>query len=138
MNATIVQNQSTPATPTLSTDNKEVAVVSTSSATTNPKGDFKTQSYRLKRSKLPRRFGCKMCEKFCNSIHELSIHHQQSHNILYCDTCNKAFNNPASLARHKYVHQETKFQCADCDQAFPFESPLKAHCISHRTLPSHF
>ena len=79
-----------------------------------------------------------MCKQFCNSIHELSVHHQQSHNILYCDTCNKAFNNPASLARHKYVHQEKKFQCADCDQAFPFESSLKAHRITHCTLPSHF
>ena len=98
MNASTVQNQGTPATPTLPTDNKDSAIASTSNATTNPKGDFKTKSYRLKRSKKPRRFGCKMCEKFCNSIHELSVHHQQSHNILYCDICNKAFNNPASLA----------------------------------------
>ena len=83
---------------------------------TNPKGDFKTQRFTLKHSKKPRKFGCKMCDKVCDSIHELSLHHQQSHNISYCDVCTKAFNNPALLAHHKYVHQEAKFQCEDCDQ----------------------
>ena len=101
-------------------------------------GDFKTQRFGLKRSKKPRKFGCKMCDKVCDSIHELSVHHQQTHNILYCDMCTKAFNNPASLACHKYVHQEAKFQCDDCDQSFPFESSLKSHRVSHRTLASFF
>ena len=105
---------------------------------TNPKGDFKTQRFNLKCSKKPRKFRCKMCDKVCDSIHELSVHHQQSHNILYCDMCTKAFNNPASLACHKYVHQEPKFQCEDCDQSFPFESSLKSHRVSHRTLASFF
>ena len=79
-----------------------------------------------------------MCQKICNSIHELSVHHQQTHHILYCDQCTKAFNNPASLAHHKYVHQEAKFQCTDCDQAFPFESTLKSHRVSHCTLAANF
>ena len=108
-NPTNVQNLNVPAASTPSANKNDAAIASTSSATINPKGDFKTQSYGLKCSKKPRRFGCKMCDKICNSIHELSVHHQQSHNILYCDTCNKAFNNPASLARHKYVHQDSKF-----------------------------
>ena len=109
-----------------------------SSASTNPKGDFKTQRFGLKHSKKSRKFGCMMCGKVCDSIHELSVHHQQSHNILYCDVCTKAFNNPASLARHKYVHQESKFQCEDCHQSFPFESTLKSHRVSHHTLASYF
>ena len=108
------------------------------SVSTNPKGDFKTQRFSLKCSKKPRKFRCKMCDKVCDSIHELSVHHQQSHNILYCDVCRKAFNNPASLSRHKYVHQEPKFQCEDCDQSFLFESSLKSHWVSHRTLASFF
>ena len=95
-------------------------------------------SFGLKWSKKPRRFGCKLCDKVCDSIHELSIHHQQSHNILYYDVCTKAFNNPVSLAHHKFVHQEAKFQCEDCDQSFPFESTLKSHCVSHRTLATYF
>ena len=79
-----------------------------------------------------------MCDKVCDSIHELSVYHQQSYNILYCNICTKAFNNPALLAHHKYEHQESKFQCEDFDQSLPFESTLKSHCISHRTLVSYF
>ena len=108
------------------------------SVSTNPKGDFKTQRFSLKHSKKPRKFGCTMCDKVRDSIHELSVHHQQTHNTLYCDMCTKAFNNPSSLARHKYVHQEAKFQCDDCDQSFLFESSLKSHRVSHRTLASFF
>ena len=96
------------------------------------------ERFGLKRSKIPRKFGCKLCEKVCDSIHELSVHHQQSHNILYCDVCTKAFSNPASLAHHKYIHQEAKFQCEDCDQSFPFESTLKSHRVSHCTLATYF
>ena len=127
-----------PTTPPSSTNKTDEAVISTCSASTRPKGDFKTQSYGLKCSKKPRKFGCKMCDNVCDSIHELSVHHQQSHNILYCDICTKAFNNPSLLARHKYVHRDSKFQCADCDQSFPFESTLKSHRVSHPTLASYF
>ena len=133
-----VKDLTIPKTPSSTTNETDEAVASTSSVTTSPKGDFKTQSYGLKRTKKPRKFGCKMCDKVCDSIHELSVHHQRNHNILYCDTCTKAFNNPASLARHKYVHQDSKFQCADCDQSFPFESTLRSHRVSHRTLASYF
>ena len=134
---TNVKDLAIPVTPSSLTNKTDETVASTSSSSTSPKGDFKTQSYGLKCSNKPRKFGCKMCDTVCDSIHELSVHHQQSHNILYCDICTKAFNNPASLARHKYVHQDSKFQCADCDQSFPFESTLKSHRVSHRTLASY-
>ena len=136
--STNVRDLTIPKTPSSTTNKTDEAVASTSSVSTSPKGDFKTQSYGLKRTKKPRKFGCKMCDEVCDSIHELSVHHQWNHNILYCDTCTKAFNNPASLAHHKYVHQDSKFQCADCDQSFPFESTLKSHRVSHRTLASYF
>ena len=136
--STNVRDLTIPKTPSSTTNETDEAVASTSSVSTSPKGDFKTQSYALKHTKKPRKFGCKMCDKVCDSIHELSVHHQRNHNILYCDTCTKAFNNPASLARHKYVHQDSKFQCADCDQSFPFESTLRSHRVSQRTLASYF
>ena len=135
---TNVKDLAIPAAPSSLTNKTDETVASTSSASTSPKGDFKTQSYGLKHSKKPRKFRCKMCDKVCDSIHDLSVHHQQSHNILYCNICMKAFNNPASLAHHKYEHQDSKFQCADCDQSFPFESTLKSHRVSHRTLASYF
>ena len=102
-----------------------------------PKGTFETQSYQLKRSKRARKFGCKMCSVVCASTKELIQHHQQKHNILYCDACSKAFNNPSSLVRHQYTHKELKFKCSDCDQLFAFESNLKTHRVSHRTILSH-
>ena len=136
--STNVSDLTIPKTSPSTTNETDEAVAFTNSASTGLKGDFKTRSYGLKRRKKPRKFGCKMCDKVCDSIHELNIHHQLNHNILYCDICTKAFNNPASLARHKYVHQDSKFQCADCDQSFPFESSLRSHRVSHRTLASYF
>ena len=136
--STNARDITTPKTSPSTTNKTDEAVASTSSASTSLKGDFKTRSYGLKRRKKPRKFGCKMCDKVCDSIHELNVHHQLNHNILYCDICTKAFNNPASLAHHKYVHQDSKFQCADCDQSFPFESSLRSHRVSHRTLASYF
>ena len=55
-----------PNSTTENTSNKD-------GVSTNPKGDFKTQRFSLKRSKKPRKFGCKMCDKVCDSIHELSV-----------------------------------------------------------------
>ena len=107
---------------------------STNAAT---KGTFETQSYGLKRSKKTHQFGCWMCDAICASTKELIQHHQQKHNILYCETCSKAFNNPASLTRHCYSHKELKFKCNNCDQSFAFESNLQTHRISHRTILTH-
>ena len=103
----------------------------------NSKGTFTTQSYSLKRNKKPQKIGCKMCSTVCDSNKELTRHHQQHHNILYCEECSKAFNNPSSLAKHQYSHKELRFKCADYDQEFTFESKLKAHPISHRSLVTH-
>ena len=110
---------------------------STSNKKSAKRGTFETQSYTLKQSKRVCKFGCKMCTTWCTSTKELILHHQQKHNILYCNECSKAFNNPSSLARHQYSHKELKFKCVDCDQLFAFESNLKTHRISHRTIPSH-
>ena len=112
-------------------------LVSSSNKKSALKGTFETQSFHLKRSKRARKFGCKLCTVVCASTKELIQHHQQKHNILYCDACSKAFNNPSSLARHKYTHKELKFKCSDCDQQFAFESNLQTHRVSHRTIPSH-
>ena len=65
----------------------------------NSKGTFTTQSYNLKKNKKLRKIGCQMCDTVCNSNKELTHHHQQKHNILYCEECSKAFNNPSSLAK---------------------------------------
>ena len=123
---------------TPSPPNPEInTLVSSSNKKSIRKGTFETQSFHLKRSKRACKFSCKLCTVVCASTKELIQHHQQKHNILYCDACSKAFNNPSSLVRHKYTHKELKFKCSDCDQQFAFESNLQMHRVSHRTIPSH-
>ena len=123
---------------TPSPTNPEInTLVSSSNKKSTRKGTFETQSFHLKRSKRACRFSCKLCTVVCASTKELIQHHQQKHNILYCDACSKAFNNPSSLARHKYTHKELKFKCSDYDQQFAFESNLQTHRVSHRTIPSY-
>ena len=130
-------NQVSTTTGTGSTTLVSTATSSNTPVGNNSKGTFTTQSYNLKKSKKPRKIGCKMCDAVCNSNKELTLHHQQKHNILYCEECSKAFNNPSSLAKHQYSHKEPRFKCADCDQEFAFESNLKTHRISHRMLATH-
>ena len=61
------------------------------------KGSFATRSFTLRKKKRLRKYGCKLCNEILDSAHLLTIHHRDSHGILYCETCNKAFNNPTSL-----------------------------------------
>ena len=135
------QCPSTNQVPTTSgTDNTTSPPASTaalSDAENISKGTFTTKSFHLKKSKKPHKIGCKLCDTVCNSNKELTQHHQLKHNILYCDKCSKAFNNPSSLAKHQYSHRELHYKCMDCDEEFAFESKLKAHRISHRTLATH-
>ena len=130
------QVPTTSGTSNLTTGNP-VSTAASSDARNAAKGSFTTQSFHLKRSKKTRKIGCKLCDTVCTSNKELTQHHQLKHNILYCDQCSKAFNNPSSLAKHQYSHKELRFKCTDCNEAFAFESNLKTHRISHRTLATH-
>ena len=100
------------------------------------RGTFATKSFILKKIKRKRNYGCKLCEAVLSSAHLLTVHHQEKHGILYCETCNKAFNNPTSLVRHKYQHRELRFQC-NCGAAFAFASQLQTHSVVHRRHAAH-
>ena len=100
------------------------------------KGIFATKSFILKKVKCKRNYGCKLCEAVLSSAHQLTVHHQEKHGILYCETCNKAFNNPTSLVRHKYQHRELRFHC-NCGVAFAFASQLQTHSVVHRRHATH-
>ena len=100
------------------------------------KGTFATKSFILKKVKRKRNYGCKLCEVVLSSAHLLTVHHQEKHGILYCETCNKAFNNPTSLVRHKYQHRELRFHC-NCGVAFVFASQLQTHSMVHRRHATH-
>ena len=100
------------------------------------KGELAVQSYTLRKIKKVRKYKCRICGEICDSAHHLTVHHQSSHGILYCDQCTKAFNNPTSLERHRYQHRQLKFICK-CGAKFAFESQLKTHSIVHRKTPEH-
>ena len=97
-----------------------VSTAASSNAGKISKGTFTTQSFHLKKSKKTHKIGCRLCDTVYNSNKELTQHHQLKHNILYCDECSKAFNNPSSLAKHQYSHRELRFKCTDCDEEFAF------------------
>ena len=65
------------------------------------------------------------------------VHHQTVHGIVYCPVCNKAFNNPVSLACHKYLHKEKLFHCMKCGESFDFSSELATHNITHQCCAKH-
>ena len=100
------------------------------------KGNFVTRSFTLRKKKRQRKYGCKLCKETLDSARLLTIHHRESHGILYCETCNKAFNNPTSLVRHTYQHKPLRFHCA-CGVSFAFSSQLQTHSVAHRRHATH-
>ena len=98
--ASRISNQTTPA----------VLTAASSDTGNTPKGAFSTQSFHLKKSKKTRKIGCKLCNTVCTSNKELTQHHQLKHNILYCDECSKAFNNPLIPGKTPVFSQGVKIQ----------------------------
>ena len=86
--------------------------------------------------KRHRKYGDKLCTEVLDSAHQLTVHHQQTHGILYCDECSKAFNNPTSLVHHKYQHKEPRFHCT-CGASFTFSVQLQTHSVVHQRHASH-
>ena len=95
-----------------------------------PKGKFKISTRTLKRGKNCK---CKYCDFVCSTANELSDHHTQKHRILYCNVCNKAFNNATSYSRHLKSHTERGHQCGICKKAFAYASQLTTHQSVHST-----
>ena len=129
-------NKVSTETGTGSTTPVSTATTSDTPVGNNSKGTFTTQSYNLKKSKKPCKIGCKMCDTVCNSNKELTLHHQQKHNILYCEEYSKAFNNPSSLPNTS-IHTKSHVLNVPIVTEFAFKSNLKTHRISHRTLATH-
>ena len=67
-------------------------------------GDRVVQKPKSK-SKPAKKYGCRMCPARVDSAQELKDHHSNTHGIMYCKQCTKAFNNQLSLTRHEYEHK---------------------------------
>ena len=52
-----------------------------------------------------------------------------------CDVCEKAFQNPGTLALHKNIHLDQKpFKCETCEKDFSQKGNLKTHMQKHHGL----
>ena len=68
------------------------------------KGVVKVTEYTLKKPTVERVYKCRMCKFKASSAKKLHDHHQSKHGIMYCDHCERPFNNQLSLSRHLYEH----------------------------------
>ena len=100
----------------------------------NIKGEFKTKTISIRRAKDPRTFKCSECDKHTTTLWELNAHYIANHRKVKCDICDKSFNTPGALRKHRYTHVEEKsqYRCRTCRKIFPFESQLKSHRHVHR------
>ena len=100
----------------------------------NIKGEFKMKTISIRCAKDPRTFKCSECDKRTTTLRELNAHYIANHRRVKCDICDKSFNTPGALRKHRYTHVEEKsqYRCRTCSKIFPFESQLKSHRNVHR------
>ena len=100
----------------------------------NIKGVFKTKTISIRGARDPRSFKCSECDERTNTLRELNAHYIANHRKVECDICDKSFNTPGALRKHRYTHVEEKsqYRCRTCSKIFPFESQLKSHHHVHR------
>ena len=104
------------------------------------KGKLITQTFVLKRGSRPKRkFYCVIgkCKNTCTTRKELNNHHLTAHPRIVCDICNKLFDTPNCMRRHRYSHKKPKHFCADCGKGFYFESELTSHRRCHLKIPGY-
>ena len=100
-------------------------------STRKRKGVLNIKTDGIKKPKHDRKFSCAKCEYSGTSIKLLNEHYIDQHEPVQCEICDKEFNTPSSLKRHKYKHVDGKHVCTDCGEKFAFPSELKNHRASH-------
>ena len=66
---------------------------------------FKTVEYKLKRKYIKqRKFSCVGCNSSFATQKELNAHFHISHPPVKCHMCEKFFDTPVAMLRHKYKH----------------------------------
>ena len=97
------------------------------------KKTFVTVEYKLKCKYINTKckFPCDKCRKIFGSQKEVNEHFRTSHAPVQCDTCEKTFNTPAAMVKHKYKHYDSMFECKHCGCLFHFKSQLREHLRVH-------
>ncbi|XP_073423410.1 ras-responsive element-binding protein 1 isoform X4 [Dendrobates tinctorius] len=85
---------------------------------------------------------CPLCEKVCNSQHQLTMHIRQ-HNTdtggtdHSCSICGKSLSSASSLDRHMLVHSgERPYKCSMCGQSFTTNGNMHRHMKIHEKDPN--
>ena len=93
------------------------------------KKTFVTVEYKLKRKYVntTRKFPCEKCRTIFSSQHEVNEHFRMTHPPVQCDMCEKTFDTPAAMVKHRYHHYEYMYECDHCGKGFHFESQLREH-----------
>lgn len=94
--------------------------------------NFHTKMYCYDRNQ-EMKFECTKCKKKFPLKHMLQHHFQLRHaRVLYCDYCQRSFNNKHHLARHILGHTGMKpFKCNICRQKFSRKCKLQLHLQRH-------
>ena len=89
------------------------------------KKDLNIKQYGIKRKyKLDHKFKCKLCAEKLSSIQEFNQHYLDNHPPLPCPDCTCVFISPWTLAKHRYMHADYMYECADCSHGFIFKNPI--------------
>uniref|UniRef100_W5L7F6 Ras-responsive element-binding protein 1 n=1 Tax=Astyanax mexicanus TaxID=7994 RepID=W5L7F6_ASTMX len=87
-------------------------------------------------------FICPLCDKNCQTQHQLTMHIRQ-HNTdsggtdHSCSICGKALSSASSLDRHMLVHSgERPYKCSVCAQTFTTNGNMHRHMKIHDKDPS--
>ena len=96
------------------------------------KKDLNIRHYGIKRKyKLEQKFKCKLCGKKLSSVQEFNQHCLDNHSPLPCPDCTRVFISPRTLAKHKYMHADYMYECANCGCGFTLKSQLESHLKVH-------
>ena len=95
--------------------------------TEKKKKTFVTVEYKLKRKYVntKRKFPCEKCRQNFSSQKEVNEHYRTTHPPVQCDICQRAFDTPAAMVKHRYHHYEYMYECNHCEKGFHFKSQLK-------------
>ena len=121
-----------PASQLTSDSPATLDISNTQSITTKSKSEFVTKQYGIIKRKKARKITCPMCKHGAYSQAKANKHYRLSHPPIKYSKCPQLFNNPCSLRRHFYSHQDRNFPCRNCGKNFPFESDLAAHRMKYR------
>ena len=101
-------------------------------------GTLVMKTVGIVKRKKKRKARCKICGTSCTNVKELNQHHKDTHDIVFCPECDKAFSTHTSLDKHMYVHKDMEYVCDQCGQHFLFDSRLSQHKITHRKVGTQY